>query len=70
MSYYQKLFDYMLKEHGVTMLETDMQEVCNIVNNMQQVKNDCNHVWDVDMYDRDGFAVSKYCIYCRKREFV
>ncbi len=24
---YQKLFDYMSKEHGVTLLETDMQEI-------------------------------------------
>jgi hypothetical protein len=28
---YQKLFDYMSKEHGVDLLETDMQEIENIV---------------------------------------
>lgn len=32
---YQKLFKYMSEEHGVTLLETDMQEICNIVNEMQ-----------------------------------
>lgn len=32
---YQKLFNYMSKEHGVTLLETDMQEICNIVNEIQ-----------------------------------
>lgn len=32
---YQKLFNYMSEEHGVTLLETDMQEICNIVNEMQ-----------------------------------
>jgi thymidylate synthase len=28
---YQKLFDYMSKEHGVDLLETDMQEIERIV---------------------------------------
>ena len=28
---YQKLFNYMSKEHGVTLLEQDMQEIVNIV---------------------------------------
>ena len=28
---YQKLFDYMKDEHGVTLLESDMQEIRNIV---------------------------------------
>lgn len=32
----QKLFDYMSKQHGVTLLESGMQEICNIVNNMNQ----------------------------------
>lgn len=32
---YQKLFNYMSKEHGVDLLESDMQEICNIVNEMQ-----------------------------------
>jgi hypothetical protein len=31
---YTELFNYMSKEHGVTLLETDMQEICNIVNEM------------------------------------
>ena len=34
---YQKLFDYMIDEHGVTLLESDMSEIINIVNEMQQV---------------------------------
>jgi len=33
---YQKLFDYMIDEHGVTLLESDMSEIINIVNEMQQ----------------------------------
>lgn len=32
---YQKLFTYMSEEHGVALLETDMQEICNIVDEMQ-----------------------------------
>lgn len=28
---YQKLFNYMENEHGVTLLESDMQEIRNIV---------------------------------------
>lgn len=32
---YQKLFNYMSEEHGVTLLEQDMQEIRNIVNEMQ-----------------------------------
>lgn len=32
---YKKLFNYMSEEHGVTLLEQDMQEICNIVNEMQ-----------------------------------
>lgn len=27
----QELFDYMLEQHGVTLLETDIQEIQNIV---------------------------------------
>jgi hypothetical protein len=37
MDYYQKLFNYMLDEHGVTLLEQDMQEIINIVNEMQAI---------------------------------
>lgn len=29
---YQKLFDYFKDSHGITLLQTDMQEVCNIIN--------------------------------------
>ena len=31
---YQKLFEYMSREHGVTLLVSDIQEICNIVNEM------------------------------------
>lgn len=34
---YQKLFDYFSREHGLTLLETEMQEICNIVNDMQWI---------------------------------
>ena len=49
---YQKLFDYMSNEHGVTLLEQDMQEICKIVSEMfsdeiRQSQNDvqfaCGH---------------------------
>lgn len=33
---YQKLFNYFYEEHGITMLQTDMQEVIRIVNEMQE----------------------------------
>jgi hypothetical protein len=33
---YQKLFNYMSENHGVDLLETDMQEICNIVNEMNE----------------------------------
>ena len=32
---YQKLFNYMRDEHHVILIETDMQEICKIVNEMQ-----------------------------------
>jgi hypothetical protein len=32
---YQELFNYMRNDHGVILLQTDMQEICNIVNDMQ-----------------------------------
>jgi predicted ATP-binding protein involved in virulence len=36
---YQKLFDYMAKEHGVELLETDMQEIVRIVDEMKEEEN-------------------------------
>lgn len=36
---YQKLFDYMSSEHGVTLLQTDMQEICRIVNQIDEEYN-------------------------------
>lgn len=33
---YQSLFDYMSEQHNVTLLETDMQEICRIV---EQINN-------------------------------
>lgn len=32
---YQPLFDYMSKEHGLTLLEGEMIEIIKIVNSMQ-----------------------------------
>ena len=40
MNYYQKLFDYMYNEHGVTLLEQDMQEICLLVSSMQRSEID------------------------------
>lgn len=37
---YQKLFDYMIEEHGLTLLEQDMKEICLIVNQIQQPKRE------------------------------
>ncbi len=39
---YQKLFNYLKEQHGITLLQHDMQEIINIVNEMQQTDvNDC-----------------------------
>lgn len=32
---YEKLFNYMSEQHNVTLLETDMQDICRIVNEIQ-----------------------------------
>ena len=32
---YQKLFDYFSKEHGIILIEQEMQEVINIVDEIQ-----------------------------------
>jgi len=37
--YYQPLFDYFSKEHNLNLLESDMQEVVDIVNKMQSLPN-------------------------------
>ena len=49
---YQKLFNYMSEQHGVDLLDSDMQEICNIVNEMQPSDCDCEvkgayEVWTV-----------------------
>jgi hypothetical protein len=67
---YQKLFEYMSREHGVTLLESDMQEICNIVNEMQNqalrqppvislVCDKCERHIDTD-------ALGRYCTNCEK----
>ena len=33
---YQKLFEYLQREHNATLLESDINEIVNIVNEMQQ----------------------------------
>lgn len=33
---YQKLFNYMSEEHGIILLQTDMQEIFRIVNEIQK----------------------------------
>ena len=35
---YQKLFNYMVENHGVTLLESDMREIVDIVIKMLEVK--------------------------------
>lgn len=68
---YQKLFNYMSDEYDVILLETDMQEICNIVNEMQEnelrqplvsssVCPDC-------LNGRDEFEPDWLCPECRKQ---
>jgi hypothetical protein len=47
---YQKLFNYMSEEHGLTLLQTDMQEICNIVREMD--KEDQSFPTDGDGQER------------------
>ena len=35
MNYYQRLFDHMQNEHGLILLQTEMDEIIRIVNNME-----------------------------------
>jgi hypothetical protein len=35
---YQALFDYMYEQHGVTLLQTDMQEIVRIVEEMKETE--------------------------------
>lgn len=45
---YQKLFDYLKNEHGVTLLQSDMQEIVRIVDEMREdelrlMQIECEH---------------------------
>lgn len=51
---YQKLFDYMSKEHGVTLLESDMSEIINIVN--EQHNSQWRPIEEIDTVE-DGTIV-------------
>jgi len=47
---YQKLFDYMSKEHGVDLLETDIQEIVRIVEEMKEAEEElepCDHYYPI-----------------------
>jgi hypothetical protein len=35
MKYYQRLFDHMLNEHGLVLLQTEMDEIIRILHNME-----------------------------------
>lgn len=43
---YQKLFNYLAEQHGVTLLETDMQEIVNIVKEAEPPKSEWISVKD------------------------
>jgi len=40
---YQKLFDYISQNYGINLLESEMQEICNIVNEIQKEANECQN---------------------------
>lgn len=68
---YQKLFNYMSEEHGVVLLEQDMQEIRNIVNEMQSdelrqepVSGECEHPYASII--GDGEMKPARCLKCGK----
>ena len=52
---YQKLFDYISNEHGVTLLQQDMQDIVNIVNEMQSICDECDGtgLWKENETDKE-----------------
>ena len=53
---YQKLFDYMLNEHGVTLLEQDMKEICLIVNEIQETKPPKTELLSIGSYEQRKYV--------------
>ena len=45
---YQKLSDYMQDEHGVILLESDMQEIVNICREMDSQKQPIDEVKEIN----------------------
>lgn len=52
---YQKLFDYMVKEYGIDLLETEMQEIVDVVNEMQSTCIECDGTgkWKENEIDKE-----------------
>ena len=63
---YTKLFNYMSKEHGITLLESDMIEIVNIVNDMkEEEEQECHHQWrNVQLIVRASGGLYAKCIRC------
>lgn len=65
MSLFQPLFDHMSKEHGLTLLQSEMQEIINIVNAMQAEQEDkpCQHEFISREYSSQPYG---HCATCGK----
>lgn len=55
----------MSKQHGVDLLETEMQEICNIVNEMNE-QQPAESVCDCDNVHCEIETKTNYCWYCLK----
>jgi len=59
----QQLFNYLSKEHGVDLLEHELQEVCRIVNESQWIEFSKEKPTESGFYFVKGKKGSKACIY-------
>ena len=60
---YQKLFNYLSREHGVDLLESELQEVCRIVNESQWIEFTQEKPIESGFYFLKGKKDAKACIY-------
>ena len=58
---YQKLSDYMQDEHGVILLESDMQEIVNICREMDSQKQPIDEVKEIN----DWYKAFTWKLICR-----
>jgi hypothetical protein len=59
----QQLFNYLSNEHGVDLLENELQEVCRIVNESQWIEFSEEKPPESDFYFVKGKRGSKACIF-------